>query len=133
MDFFRYRTPTKFWQHNKAFFILGPDNIIRRSFYKLSVWPTFEWVILTAIIANCLQLALYEHLPNGDRGKLSDMLDMTEPIFLLIFVVEMVIKIMANGFVLHKGSYLRNGWNIMECVPKYSNNNHSPFCLTKWA
>ena len=113
---FRYRTPTKFWEYNNAFFILPPTNFIRRSFFKLSTWPTFEWIILVAIIANCLQLASYEHLPNGDRGHLADVLDMTEPIFLLIFVLEMVIKIMANGFVLHKGSYLRSGWNIMVSV-----------------
>ena len=30
-----------------------------------------------------------------------------------IFSVEMATKILADGFILHKGSYLRNPWNIM--------------------
>lgn len=34
--------------------------------------------------------------------------------FLAIFCVEALLKIMAFGFVLHPGSYLRNGWNILD-------------------
>jgi hypothetical protein len=33
-----------------------------------------------------------------------------------IFTVEMVVKILADGFILHKGSYLRNPWNIMDFI-----------------
>ncbi|CBY36266.1 unnamed protein product [Oikopleura dioica] len=58
----------------------------------------------------------YEHLPNGDRGELSDFLDATEVYFLWIFIVEMVVKIMALGFCMHKNSYMTNGWNIMDFV-----------------
>lgn len=38
----------------------------------------------------------------------------TEPYFLAIFCVEASLKILALGFVLHRGSYLRNVWNIMD-------------------
>ncbi|CBY08747.1 unnamed protein product [Oikopleura dioica] len=58
----------------------------------------------------------YEHLPNGDRGELSDFLDATEVYFLWIFIVEMIVKIMALGFCMHKNSYMTNGWNIMDFV-----------------
>lgn len=40
----------------------------------------------------------------------------TEVYFLGIFCVEALLKIVALGFLLHKGSYLRNGWNIMDFV-----------------
>ena len=43
-------------------------------------------------------------------------MDATEPYFLLIFVFEMVVKILAHGFALHSGSYLRDGWNVMDFV-----------------
>ena len=39
-----------------------------------------------------------------------------EPVFMAIFTVEMVVKILADGFILHKGSYLRNPWNIMDFI-----------------
>jgi hypothetical protein len=40
----------------------------------------------------------------------------TESYFLGIFTVEAALKILALGFVLHPGSYLRNMWNIMDFV-----------------
>jgi len=39
-----------------------------------------------------------------------------EAVFMAIFSVEMVTKILADGFILHKGSYLRNPWNILDFV-----------------
>ena len=36
--------------------------------------------------------------------------------FVIIYCIEAVTKIMANGFVLHKDAYLRNGWNILDFV-----------------
>ncbi|XP_033934690.1 voltage-dependent P/Q-type calcium channel subunit alpha-1A-like [Pseudochaenichthys georgianus] len=38
------------------------------------------------------------------------------PYFIAIFCFESGIKILALGFALHKGSYLRNGWNVMDFV-----------------
>lgn len=42
--------------------------------------------------------------------------DDTEPYFIGVFCFEAGIKIVALGFALHKGSYLRNGWNVMDFV-----------------
>ena len=42
--------------------------------------------------------------------------EQTEPYFLGIFTVEASLKILALGFVLHRGSYLRNTWNIMDFI-----------------
>ncbi|KAG2463996.1 CAC1E protein, partial [Polypterus senegalus] len=40
----------------------------------------------------------------------------TEPYFIGIFCFEAGIKVIALGFVFHKGSYLRNGWNVMDFI-----------------
>jgi len=37
-----------------------------------------------------------------------------ENVFLVIFTVECVMKIIAYGFVAHPGAYLRNGWNLLD-------------------
>uniref|UniRef100_A0A2K5HNL3 Voltage-dependent N-type calcium channel subunit alpha n=1 Tax=Colobus angolensis palliatus TaxID=336983 RepID=A0A2K5HNL3_COLAP len=73
-------------------------------------------MILATIIANCIVLALEQHLPEGDKTPMSERLDDTEPYFIGIFCFEAGIKIIALGFVFHKGSYLRNGWNVMDFV-----------------
>ncbi|KAF7249085.1 Voltage-dependent P/Q-type calcium channel subunit alpha-1A [Varanus komodoensis] len=73
-------------------------------------------MILATIIANCIVLALEQHLPDGDKTPMSERLDDTEPYFIGIFCFEAGIKIIALGFAFHKGSYLRNGWNVMDFV-----------------
>ncbi|XP_055959026.1 voltage-dependent calcium channel type A subunit alpha-1-like [Patella vulgata] len=73
-------------------------------------------MVLLTIIANCIVLALEEHLPAHDKTPLAVQLEATEAYFLGIFCVEASLKILALGFVLHKGSYLRNVWNIMDFI-----------------
>lgn len=47
---------------------------------------------------------------------LSDIQESTEVYFLGIFTVEASLKILALGLIFHRGSYLRNMWNIMDFV-----------------
>ena len=99
-----------------SLFLLSERHILRRTTKFLIEWPPFEYTVLLTIIANCIVLALEEHLPNGDRTILAKQLEATEPYFLGIFTVEAALKILALGFVLHRGSYLRNAWNIMDFI-----------------
>lgn len=97
-----------------SLFILSEDNCIRRHTRFIIEWPPFEYAVLLTIIANCVVLALEEHLPCHDKTVLAQKLETTEIYFLAIFCVEASLKILALGFVLHRGSYLRNIWNIMD-------------------
>uniref|UniRef100_A0A8C5F4X8 Voltage-dependent N-type calcium channel subunit alpha n=1 Tax=Gadus morhua TaxID=8049 RepID=A0A8C5F4X8_GADMO len=90
---------------NRSLFIFREDNLIRK-----------YYMILSTIIANCIVLALEQHLPVNDKTPMSERLDHTEPYFIGIFCFEAGIKIIALGFAFHKGSYLRNGWNVMDFV-----------------
>ncbi|XP_067130024.1 voltage-dependent calcium channel type A subunit alpha-1-like isoform X9 [Centruroides vittatus] len=99
-----------------SLFLLSDKNIVRRCTKFIIEWPPFEYAVLLTIIANCIVLALEEHLPRGDRTPLAQKLEKTEPYFLGIFCVEALLKILALGFLLHKGSYLRNIWNLMDFI-----------------
>ncbi|XP_046904709.1 LOW QUALITY PROTEIN: calcium channel, voltage-dependent, N type, alpha 1B subunit, a [Hypomesus transpacificus] len=101
---------------NRSLFIFSEDNIIRKYAKKITEWPPFEYMILATIIANCIVLALEQHLPASDKTPMSERLDDTEPYFIGIFCFEAGIKIIALGFAFHKGTYLRNGWNVMDFV-----------------
>ncbi|XP_037707101.1 voltage-dependent N-type calcium channel subunit alpha-1B [Choloepus didactylus] len=101
---------------NRSLFIFSEDNVVRKYAKRITEWPPFEYMILATIIANCIVLALEQHLPDGDKTPMSERLDDTEPYFIGIFCFEAGIKIVALGFVFHKGSYLRNGWNVMDFV-----------------
>uniref|UniRef100_A0A3Q3E634 Voltage-dependent N-type calcium channel subunit alpha n=1 Tax=Labrus bergylta TaxID=56723 RepID=A0A3Q3E634_9LABR len=102
---------------NRSMFIFSEDNIIRKYAKKITEWPyPVTYMILATIIANCIVLALEQHLPASDKTPMSERLDDTEPYFIGIFCFEAGIKIIALGFAFHKGSYLRNGWNVMDFV-----------------
>uniref|UniRef100_A0A182Y6G6 Voltage-dependent calcium channel type A subunit alpha-1 n=1 Tax=Anopheles stephensi TaxID=30069 RepID=A0A182Y6G6_ANOST len=96
--------------------ILYPSKTAHSARYTRFIieWPPFEYAVLLTIIANCVVLALEEHLPHGDKTILAQKLEKTEAYFLGIFCVEASLKILALGFVMHKHSYLRNIWNIMD-------------------
>ncbi|XP_071666106.1 voltage-dependent R-type calcium channel subunit alpha-1E isoform X5 [Patagioenas fasciata] len=101
---------------NRSLFLFAEENIVRKYAKKLIDWPPFEYMILATIIANCIVLALEQHLPEDDKTPMSRRLEKTEPYFIGIFCFEAGIKIVALGFVFHKGSYLRNGWNVMDFI-----------------
>lgn len=99
-----------------SLFILSDNNFIRRQVRWIIEQPVFEYSVLVTIIGNCFVLAAEEHLPSKDRTMLALKLEKTEPYFLGIFTLEASLKILALGLVLHKGSYLRNVWNLMDFV-----------------
>ncbi|XP_069119459.1 voltage-dependent calcium channel type A subunit alpha-1-like isoform X4 [Argopecten irradians] len=100
----------------RSLFIFSEENFIRKYAKIIIEWGPFEYMVLLTIIANCIVLALEEHLPDDDRTPLALQLEATEMYFLGIFCVEALLKIVALGFCLHRGSYLRNVWNIMDFV-----------------
>lgn len=61
-----------------SLFILSEENPIRRYTKFIIEWPPFEYAVLLTIIANCVVLALEEHLPNGDKTILALKLVNTE-------------------------------------------------------
>ena len=48
------------------------------------------------------------------EGQLWNPLELLEHLFLVIFTSECLLKIVANGLVMHRNAYLRNGWNILD-------------------
>lgn len=58
-------------QGPSSLFIFSDENIIRRYTKFIIEWPPFEYAVLMTIIANCVVLALEEHLPNGDKTMLA--------------------------------------------------------------
>ncbi|KAK1878471.1 putative voltage-dependent R-type calcium channel subunit alpha-1E [Dissostichus eleginoides] len=117
---------------NRSLFIFAEDNFIRRTARRFIEWPypfiknttslnfaaltPFDYMILATITANCVVLALEQHLPGDDKTPMAKRLEKTEPYFIGIFCFEAGIKLLALGFVFHKGSYLRNGWNVMDFI-----------------
>ncbi|XP_076261445.1 ca[2+]-channel protein alpha[[1]] subunit D isoform X10 [Rhynchophorus ferrugineus] len=98
----------------RALFCLYLKNPIRKLCIDVVEWKPFEWLILMTIFANCVALAVYTPFPNGDSNTTNAYLEKIEYIFLVIFTAECIMKIIAYGFLMHPGAYLRNGWNLLD-------------------
>ncbi|CAB3996293.1 voltage-dependent N-type calcium channel subunit alpha-1B-like [Paramuricea clavata] len=76
----------------------------------------FDYFILLTIFANCILLAMNTPLPKGDKSITNERIESAEIYLLVIFGLECILKIIAFGFMLHPGSYLRSGWNMLDFV-----------------
>lgn len=82
-------------------------NPIREFVIRIVVYEWFDRVILLTIMANSVTLALDDPFNPIELFKTMDY------IFLTIFTLEMVLKIIAMGFVMRPYSYLRDAWNVV--------------------
>ncbi|XP_053968992.1 voltage-dependent calcium channel type D subunit alpha-1-like [Anastrepha ludens] len=98
----------------RVLFCLSVKNPVRSLCISIVEWKPFEYLILLTIFANCVALAVYTPYPYSDSNVTNQALEKIEYVFLVIFTAECVMKIIAYGFLLHSGSYLRNGWNILD-------------------
>lgn len=98
----------------RALFCLTLKNPLRKLCIDIVEWKPFEYLILLTIFANCVALAVYTPFPNSDSNQTNAYLEKIEYIFLVIFTAECVMKVIAYGFAMHPGAYLRNGWNLLD-------------------
>jgi hypothetical protein len=59
------------FQSKRSLLIFSEDNIVRKYARIIIEWNPFEYMVLLTIIANCVVLALEEHLPNHDKTPLA--------------------------------------------------------------
>ena len=72
--------------------------------------------MIAVILMNSITLSLYDYSDRNSLGSLNQFLDKLNVGFTSFFISEALIKIVANGFIIHKESYMRNGWNLIDSV-----------------
>lgn len=73
---------------------------------------SFEFVTILVIVSNSIVLALEE--PGSDSQE--SIFTMLDQVFLALYTVEMVLKILGLGFILNPEAYLRDWWNVLDFV-----------------
>lgn len=103
--------------------LLGVDNKLRRVLVRLVNWSWFDRAVLAIIIVNSIILGLSDFGNLGRGGELSAtgswrnaVVYRTELPFAALFTLEMLIKILAMGFVFGPGTYLRDSWNVLDFI-----------------
>lgn len=74
--------------------------------------PLFEGASILLIIVNSLFLAMEDPTAEEQEAYLKA----SESIFLYLYTVEMVFKILGLGFIFNRGAYLRDPWNRLDFI-----------------
>ncbi len=93
----------------RSLFFFRKTNPLRKACVYISHNRFFDWFILACILCNCVTLALSSGRQDFDKTRLGAALQVTEYLWVGIFTAEALFKIMAMGFLLAPGTYLRDG------------------------
>ena len=71
---------------------------------------------MICIFLNSICLAVYDYKDGDSETRYNKVLDRIGEAFSIIFAIESLLKVLAQGFVLSKKSYLRDPWNILDFI-----------------
>ncbi|KAM3865195.1 voltage-dependent T-type calcium channel subunit alpha-1H-like [Diretmus argenteus] len=98
-----------------SLYLLSPHNRLRVWCQRVIGHKMFDHVILLFIFLNCITIALER--PDIQSNSMERVfLSVSNYIFTVIFVLEMMIKVVALGLCFGKTVYLQSSWNILDGV-----------------
>ncbi|XP_031165476.1 voltage-dependent T-type calcium channel subunit alpha-1H-like [Sander lucioperca] len=96
-----------------SLYLFAPHNRLRLWCQKVIGHKLFDHVILLFIFLNCITIALER--PDIQPNSMERVfLSVSNYIFTVIFVGEMMIKVVAMGLYFGNGVYLQSSWNILD-------------------
>ena len=63
---------------------------------------------------NSIIIGMVDYSDSEDTTFGNRLIKITEPIFTILFTLEIIIKVIARGLIWHKHSYLRDYWNWLD-------------------
>lgn len=94
--------------------LFSSSNKIRLFAHDIVNRPWFEPFIMSIIVASSISLAAED--PVLEESDWNMVLNYFDYAFTLVFTVEMLLKIIDLGLILHPGSYMRDFWNILDAI-----------------
>ena len=68
------------------------------------------------ILFNSICLSLFNYSDRDNLTFYNKVLNWINNTFTIVFLFEASMKILAMGFIIHKYSYLRDGWNFVDFI-----------------
>ena len=99
---------------DSSLFIFEKTNPIRVACTTVNSSPLFINFILVIIGLSSLALAADD--PIATNPDLVTVLYYADLIFTCVFIFETIVKIIALGFILHPGSFMRSIWNVLDII-----------------
>lgn len=98
-----------------SLFFFAPRNPIRQNAHAIVAHPHFDSVVLVLVLASTVSVALDNPLepPESPRVRMLVWVDFG---LTMLFVLEVVLKVLAQGLYFTPNGYLKNHWNVMDFV-----------------
>lgn len=100
----------------RSLYCLHADNSFRKELVNFACSTMFENFIILLIFMNSIILAVYDYNDRDNRLPHNQLLERIGQVFTILFAIEMVLKILAQGFIIHYNAYLRDAWNWLDFV-----------------
>lgn len=97
-----------------SMFILSSTNPIRKAAHYIVSLRYFDAFIM--VVIGCSSMALAAEDPVDETSYTNELLNKIDYAFTFIFTIEMLLKVIDQGVILHPGSYCRDVWNIMDAT-----------------
>lgn len=95
--------------------MFSKQNPIRLWFYYAFTHPLWENSVMAMIVASSAKLAFDAYLlESKSTSSLVIASNNADKFFNYIFIIEMAVKLIAQGFVMDEGSYLRDSWSQLD-------------------
>jgi hypothetical protein len=98
-----------------AFGIFGPKNRFRVWLSKIVLNPMFDHSVLVLVLISCITLAIDNPLIDPESSK-ATALFACDWLLTILFIGEMISKAIVFGWIVHRKSYLRSGWNQLDFI-----------------
>ena len=91
----------------------------------INAYSYFEYLILLALVLNCIGLGLYElndKVIGVDYYENNRKIDLANKFFTIFFTIEAIIRTIYKGLIIHEKAYLRSGWcvfDLLVIIPGY--------------
>lgn len=99
---------------SSSFFIFKKDNRFRKFCHKVVTLHLFNNIIMICIFFSSITLALETPIKKDKLTAGDIMLQVVDQIFTIIFFFEVLLKMISDGVILHKGSFCRSWYNILD-------------------
>uniref|UniRef100_A0AC35TNP8 EF-hand domain-containing protein n=1 Tax=Rhabditophanes sp. KR3021 TaxID=114890 RepID=A0AC35TNP8_9BILA len=97
-----------------SMFIFSPTNCLRVVVHSLVSTKYFEMFVMVIICLSSISLATED--PVDEDNPRNRILQYMDYAFTCVFACEMFLKLIDQGIVLHRGSYCRDFWNVLDGV-----------------
>ena len=101
----------------RAFYLFRKYSRLRRWCHKVYTHRYFERAILSLIVLSSIKLAADTYfLEMNDSHPVVRVSRYLDYFFTVTFALELVVKAVTLGFAVDAGSYLREGWNVVDFI-----------------